>query len=336
MHGRLRKAGAALALGVVAVACGTDGGTRDRELGGLVTAREAASAPDPARAVRDPDELGRALAQPWSTAGKALGPYRLAVKSVVDVREGAVLLEHLDDTTSLEVVDADTYHGVYDNSADYGREVVFLDGALYQRPRYAKWHRRAPETDDEAAQIRDQLASTLGDYYALVARQVELSAKPPVQEAGRAATPIALALAPRPRAAPPAAVTQRAWREDATISAVSGEIVLDQETGLALRGKLSATVGFVRAGKPMSMTIDVEQAVTLGPQTITPPADDQVVATPTRLREVDDRNMLLRGLAPPVGTSAKDPLSGEVRGAGGDPGSAAGSGSGSAAPGGGK
>ena len=326
MHGRPRLVGATLALALGATgACGTDGGTRDRDLGGLVNARRPAAAPDPARAVRDPDELARALAQPWSVAGKGLGPYRLTVKSVVDVHSGAEALEHLDDTMVLDVASADEFHGAYDNSAGYGREVIYTGGLLYQRPRYARWHQRPPETDDEAAQIRDQLAATLGDYYALVARGVELSAKAPVQEAGRAATPVALALAPRPRPAPPAAVAQRAWREDATISAVAGEVVLDQETGLALRGTLSGTIAFVREGKPMTMTIQVEQAIAFGPQTIAPPPEDVTVATPTRLREVDDRNMLLRGLAPPVGTAAPDPLTGEPTTPGAGPGTGAGS-----------
>lgn len=331
---RPSSGGAALAAVVLwtamTAACGTDGGTRDNELGGLVTARRAAAAPDPARATKDPDELGRALAQPWAVAVRALGPHRLTVRSVVEVREGAAVLEHLDDTTTLDVAGADGYHGTYDNSADYGREVVFTGGALYQRPRYARWHKRGPETDDEPARVRDQLAATLGDYYALVARQVELSARAPVQEAGRAATPIALALAPRPRPAPPAAVRQRSWRDGVTVRAVSGEIVLDQATGVALRAKLQGTVEFVRAGKPLTMTVEVEQSVALGPQAIAAPADDQVVATPTRLREVDDRNLLLRGLAPSIGKAATDPLGGEP---GAEPDPAAGSAAGSAAPG---
>ena len=233
------------------------------------------------------------------------------------------MIEHLDDTTTLDVADADTFHGTYANSADYGREAVYLAGALYVRPRYARWHQRGPETDDEPAQIRDQLAATLGDYYALLARGVELSAKGAVQEAGRTATPITLALASRPRAATPAAVTQRSWRDDATVSAVTGEIVVDQATGVPLRARLQGTIGFVRAGQPLTMTIEVEQAVALGPQTVTAPPDEEVVTTPTRLREVDDRNMLLRGLAPSVGTSAPDPLTGAPAGA--DPGRAAGS-----------
>lgn len=314
-------AGVALVALATTAGCSSDGGTRDRDLGGLVTARHGAAAPDAARAARDPDELGRALAQPWTVAVEALGPHRLTVRSVVEVKEGDTLLEHLDDTTTLDVAGADSYHGTYDNSADYGREVVFLAGALYQRPRYARWHQRGPETDAEPATIRDQLASTLGDYYALLARGVELSAKPATQEAGRAATPITLALASRPRAAAPATVTQRAWRDDATVTAVTGDVVLDQATGIALRAHVQGTIAFVRAGKPLTMTVEVEQAVTPGPQTVTAPAADQVVATPTRLREVDDRNMLLRGLAPSVGTAAPDPLAG-----GADPAPAAGPG----------
>jgi hypothetical protein len=327
---RLRLVGsvlAALTAGGAAAACSGDGGTRDRELGGLVTARHAAPAPDPARAARDPDELARALAQPWAVAVAALGPHRLTIRSVVEVKEGQSLLEHLDDTTTLDVGGPDAYHGVYQNSADYGREVVFLAGTLYQRPRYARWHGRAPESDEEPGAIRDQLAATLGDYYALLARGVELSAKGAIQESGRAATPIAIGLAPRAREVPAATVRQRAWRDDARVTAASGEIVLDQAGGFALRARVQGTVAFMRDGKPLTMSIEVEQSVAPGPKTIAAPEADQVVATPTRLREVDDRNFLLRGLAPPVGVAAPDPLGGGAgTGSGGEAGSAAGAG----------
>lgn len=311
-----RAVRAALVAAASLAACTDGGGVRDRELGGLVTAARPAAPPDPARAARDPDELGRLLARPWTRAASGLGPHRLTVRSAVEVKDGAQVVEHLDDTTSLELGDGGAFHATLDNSAGYGREVVWLGGALYQRPRYARWHKRGPETDDEPAAIADQLAATLGDYYALVARGVELSARPPTQEAGRPAVPVALALAPRPRPARPEPLRQRSWRDEARVSAVGGELVLDQATGAALRGKLTGAVDFVRAGRALTMSVEVEWSVALGPQAITPPADEQVVTTPTRLREVDDRNALLRGLAPTVGKAAVDPTTGEAPTAG--------------------
>ncbi len=285
----------ALALG----ACSSSGGASDKELEGLVVA--ATRAPltvDLAKAGRDPATLATALALPWSRAAAQLGDHRLSIATVMEVREGAAVIEQLNDTTTLDLAADGTYHATYENSADYGREVVFIAGTLYLRPRFTRWHQRAPETAVEPTELRDQLVGALGAHVALYAHGLELSDKGVVQQSGRAGRRIELKLAPSPRPAPRPTLVQHAWREGATVEAATGEVVLDDATGLPLRARLDATVGFVRDGKRLTMRLALEQAVVIGTVAVARPEDDQIVATPMRLREVDDRNFLLQGIAP--------------------------------------
>lgn len=300
-----------LATSMLAVALGACGGSGapDRELQGLVTSAATTPKPiDTARAARDGAELARALRQPWRVAAAALGDHRLTVDSSVEVRDGATVLERLGDRTVIESTAGGDYHGKSDNTADYGREVVALGGKLYLRPRYALWHVRAPETDDEVAAIRDQLAAVLGDYTDLVARGLEVSDRGAVQHAGRAAHKLALGLAPSQRGGGKAAVTQRAWRDSVVVKSLVGEVILDDDAGVALAGKLVAEVTFERDGKPLAMAITVDHAVErIAAPAIAAPPVEQTVATPERSREVDDRNALLQGIAPPQGKAATAP-----------------------------
>jgi hypothetical protein len=78
-------------------------------------------------------------------------------------------------------------------------------------------------------------------------------------------------------------------------------VVLDDATGLPLKAHLDATVAFVRDGKRLTMKLVLDQSVAPGTVAVAKPEDEQIVATPVRLREVDDRNMLLQGIAPPAG-----------------------------------
>src|SRR5690606_41945222 len=79
------------------------------------------------------------------------------------------------------------------------------------------------------------------------------------------------------------------------------EIVLDAASGLPLSATLRGVVGFSRDGRRFSMKVSVDGKVTAigSPVAIEPPPADEIVATPERLREVDDRDFLLQGIAPP-------------------------------------
>ncbi len=305
---------------VFVIACGRSQGVPDRDLGGLVVAPAKPGKVDVDAAVKDPDALGVALALPAHTIAGILGPHVTTIAMATHVTENGKPANDLDDTTTIELGDAGAYHAVYTNSADYGREVVFAPGSgsaatsLYLRPRYQRWHARAPEGPDEAQQILDSFAEPVAATWDLVAPGAELSDRGVVQVAGRNGRKIDVKPAGSPRTPAAEPLAQRKWREKRTIDGLTGEIVLDAETGVPLAVKLSGTIGFVRDGRHFSMQVSVQSDVTnIGkPAPITTPGGDDVVATPERLREVDDRDFLLQGIAPPLRKSdAKKPEPGK-------------------------
>jgi hypothetical protein len=84
------------------------------------------------------------------------------------------------------------------------------------------------------------------------------------------------------------------------IEDVSGEVVLDAEKAVPLSVKLTGTISFMRDGRRFKMKITLDEKVTqLTPTAIAAPAKAEVVTTPERMREVDDRDSLLQGIAPP-------------------------------------
>jgi hypothetical protein len=289
-------------LALCATACGRSQGVKDEDLGGLVVAaKPEASAIDVDRAAKEPAELGRALMEPYKTTVAALGPHELAIDTQTTVDEGGKLVWDLADKTRLVLGDAGAYHATYENSADYGREVVFAANKLYLKPRYQRWHARAPETVDEPAQMRDQIADAIGATWDLVAPAAELTDRGTVSIDGRTGRKIEVALSPHPQSPPAEPLTQRKWREGRTITALSGEIVLDADKGVPLSVQLAATVGYTRDGKREAMKLTLaSKASSIGKAgEVLAPATD-VVATPERQREVDDRDFLLQGIAPPL------------------------------------
>jgi hypothetical protein len=284
-------------------ACGRQDGVSDHELGSLVVAPKDRPAPiELARAVRDPAELGRALALPHREVAAALGPHSVGISSSIKVEEAGATVDELSDHTTIELGEGDTFHARHANSADYGREVTYLGGVLYLRPRYQRWHRRAPETPDEPRQLRESFYAVIGATWELIAPGAELTDQGTAEVAGRTGKKIAVKLAPSPRPPAKEPLAHRAWREKRSVDALSGEVVLDADSGVPLRVKLDGTVGFSRDGRRFAMTIAVDSALAAvgHPAELTEPPADQVVTTPERLREVDDRDFLLQGLAPPL------------------------------------
>ncbi len=298
----IRARVASLALWAVA-ACGRAQGVSDQDLGGLVVETKAADKPiDLDAAGRDPAELGRALVRPYRTVVAALPAHTLTITSKTTVEEAGKVTDDLGETTKLALGEGGTYRGEYTNTADYGREVVFVGGKLYLRPRYQRWHARAPESADEPATQRDGFAQAIGATWELLAPAAELTDLGPATVGGRPGRKIAIKQAPSPRANPPEAIAQKKWREQRVIEDVTGEVVLDTEKGAPLSVKLAGSVSFQRDGRRFKMRVSVSSEVGgVGTAVaITPPADEEIVATPERLREVDDRDSLLQGIAPPI------------------------------------
>ncbi len=293
----------AVLLATLALGCGRSEGVPDEKLGGLVIAPKTKAQPiDVARAAKDPAELGRALMLPYRDVVTALGAHTFTISTVTTIEEAGKKVNELTDTTKIEIGTNGAFEAVYTNSADYGREVLFLDGKLYLRPRYQRGHGRAPEHPDEPAQIRDSFYVPIAATWELLAPAAELSDLGTAQVAGRSGKKIAVKLSPNPGRPAEETLTQREWREKRTIDAISGEVVLDADKGVPLSVKLAGTVGFMRDGRRFSMKVSVDgTASAIGAAVaLETPAPDQVVSTPERLREVDDRDFLLQGIAPPL------------------------------------
>ena len=291
---------AALAAGA---ACGRSQGVPDEQLGDLVIDRRGREAPiDVDRAARDPAELGRALARPHAVVAAALGPHTVKLATTNAVLEDGKQVSTLDEQTLIELGERGAFHALYTNSADYGAETVFADGKLYLRPRYQRWHERAPEEPEEPAAIRDRAFGGIAAAWDLLAPGAELVDRGAIELAGRPARKIEVRRAPSPAAPPREPLAQRKWRETRSVDELSGEVILDAEKGVALAVKLSGAVGFTRDGRRRTMKLGIEGGLTaIGTAAaISPPARAEVVATPERLGEVDERDFLLRNIAPPL------------------------------------
>jgi len=312
------------------VACGRSQGIDDKDLGGLVvTTKQADKGFDVAKAAGDPVELGHALTAPYTRTVAVLGAHELAITTETTVEEAGKQVSTLTDTTKLVVGEPRTraFHGTYDNSADYGREVIYADKKLYLKPRYQRWHERTAEAPDEPTTLRDQFADAIGATWELLAPAAELSDRGAQTVDGRAGKKIEIKRMPTPGANPPETLSQRKWREARTIDAVAGEVVIDSDSGVPLSVKLTGAISYLREGKRYTMKVSLTSAVSaIGkPSDITAPTTD-VVATPERLREVDDRDFLLQGIAPPLRKNADGTAVAP------QPKELAGSGAGSAAP----
>lgn len=312
--------GALWALGALAPAlagCGQGGGVPDSELGDLVVARPAQDHPiDVALASREVRELGRAVAMPHSRLAGLLGPHRLLIKSRLEVTEpaqGGRVVEQLADETTLSFASPQAWRGAMDNSADYGREVLFLDGNLYLRARYQRWHQRPPTDEREPDALRDRLGEPAAATWELLAPGIAITDQGAATFAGKPAHKLALSTAARPQKPAREPLAQRKWRESRTVEGIEGELTLDAQSGALYQLSLRGTVGFRRDGRTFSMKLSVQsEVVDLGrAPPLAAPADDDVVQTPGRLHEVDERDRLLDGIAPPLraerGRAAKAP-----------------------------
>lgn len=292
----------AVALGAAAIGCGESDGRPDSELGSLVVAEtESAKPVDVDRAAADPDALAVALAVPHRRVSALLGPHEFRGSSKLVVTEGGKTVDELSDHTSIDI-DADGgVKAVLLNSRDYGREAIFSRGTMYLRPRFGKYHKRPPVDPDEPGRIRDDIYGTLGAYFEPLARRAELTDAGKTTVRGRPARLIKIKTAPEPRKAPAQPHTQRKWREVAAVDSVTGEVSLDSETGVVLSAVLEGELRFTREGRKLAMKLSVTHDISSVGKVakVTAPADQETVATYERSKEFDERESLLRGIAPP-------------------------------------
>lgn len=287
----------------LAASCGRSQGIADRDLGGLVVAEQRATPTiDLDRAGTDPEVLGTALMRPYRETFAALGAHSVSIAMTTRVSEGDKVVSELDEKTLLERDKSGAFYAVYTNSQDYGREVIFVDDKLYLRPRYQRWHGRNPSSPDEPVALADQFYEPIAAAWDLVAPGVALAAKDSVQVAGRPGRAISVSRAASSRQPSPEPLPQRKWREGRTVDDIAGTAVIDAEHGVPLKVNFEGTVGFRRDNRQFKMHVTIHSEVTnIGqPAPIAAPSAAEVVATPERMREADDRDVLLQGIAPPV------------------------------------
>lgn len=283
----------------------SDEGPADPSASGLVHAARPVP-PDVAGAAREPDALVRAVKRPWRDGARGLGAHTFLGTHLIELREGDQVIERIDEKTTLLAADDGALALRYANDRGYGRELFFrpptADAAavIWVRPGFGKFHRRPPAEDDEPWRVADETFATLAADLELYAPGLAIADGGAVTHLGRPARKVTLSLgAPRPAADQPR--PERAWRRTVVVSALAGEVLLDEATGALLEGKLTATGSFERDGKKLTMTVTGTHAVAdLGARVApTFPADADAIDTPRRTTEFVERTELLDGLAPP-------------------------------------
>ncbi len=283
------------------LACGSGSGPSDEDLGGLVKRRKVAVVPvDVAAAATDPAELRRALMQPHSRIAGGLGAHSFRGTSKLRVTAGDEVVRSLDDETAIDYAANGDFRAILDNSREYGRHALFVDGTLYLRPRFGKYHQRPPTSDDEPAGIRDDIYATLGDYFDLVSAAAAPDDLGSVTADGRSGRKIELVMSDSPLQRTETA-SQKQWREQAEVLTVKGFVVLDDATGAVLDGALQGEVVFTQEGTTYTLSVEVTHKVTVTSTVeVAAPPEDKTVATRMRPHDLEQRDQLLEGIAPPL------------------------------------
>lgn len=296
--------GALVSALVVAFGCtGSGSGIPDDELGSLVLGSDTRGRGiDVARAGRDADELLRAALLPHERVRQALGAHRFRSKVSTRVSAGGQEVEALEVETSIDTAADGAFHARSQNSRDYGFEVVFAGGDLYLAPRYSRFHRRAPERASEPEDIRANMYGELGAHLELLARALTVDDRGVQPLGGRSAHQLAITKAARAREPAGEVLEHRKWRDTVIVDEARGELFLDQETGIPLRAMVHGAVSFERDGQHFVMSFDVEHEISdIGAAVqVEAPPEDRWVRTPLRSTEVDERDLLLEGIAPPT------------------------------------
>jgi hypothetical protein len=274
-------------------ACGLACGREQRAAPAAAETGRATTTFDVTRVLADPAALQAAV----DRSPRALLPsFRLRGTSSVRVAQAGEPVAQLDEEALVERAPGGELHAFYGNSREQGRELFAAGGQVWVRPRYGKFHQRLPAEPDEAGRVADETAGTLAAYLELVLPSARLSDGGAVTAAGRQARKVVLARgAARPGGGD-------GWRGTIDVSALDGELVLDEATGAVLHGRLAARLSFTRESRTFDLTLTATHALEEvgGALVITPPSEAESSPTPRRSTEADDREELLGGLAPPA------------------------------------
>jgi hypothetical protein len=303
---RLCTPGSALLLGALLVwGCSSEGeGRPDKDLGDLVISPSTEfPTVDLEKVSQGHQPLLDAVALPHAWVSESLGAHKVEGKSTVQVKEGDTIIEELEDTLLIDIDGENHFVATLDNSKDYGRHAIFDGESLYLRPRFGKYHGRAPQSDDEASEIRNQIFAGASDYLALFSSQLEVSDKGSQTLGGRAVRQVALKLAPKAhKKSKPPEHSQSLWRASIEVQAIEGLISFDAETGVPLSLEFQGSIKYTRDKRRFEMILQASRSISdiAHQRAIAAPAADMVLRIPARQQELAERDQILQGIAPPA------------------------------------
>ncbi|MCC6749012.1 MAG: hypothetical protein IT371_15235 [Deltaproteobacteria bacterium] len=251
-----------------------------------------------------------ALEQPLSALRPRLGGHRTVAHSVLVARAPGSPERRVEQSVDLRVTSAGQFSAVKHTDPQYGQEVVFAGGWLYSRLRHHKFVRRKPTSAREPEAIADRLHGLLPAYLRLLRRFVELQPAGELTYLGRRARRVRLGLAAKPAAGEPEGGPATRWRKTIAVQELSGEALLDRDTGVPLRVKLAAVWSYVppavgpaptgiptrfAEGQAGRMTLAFEQRVSQigNVSAVELPPAAEVAQLPPRLRLELERQMLV-------------------------------------------
>ena len=223
-----------------------------------------------------PPEAVGPLAAGHDAVLRRLGGHRMLAHSRIRMSDGRDLVEDW----TLEADGRGNYHLEHTNSADLGKEAVFLDGVLYTRHRFGTFLERGKERET-ADRLREEAWGVLGAYVEMLSPWLDITA-----EGGR----LTLAKAPSRRAVAlrDAELPQRQWRRTLEVQSLKGWVLLDGD--VPTDAELRASYSFTRDGKAGRAELEYTRYLTRGVLDVARP---QAIPTPTRRRIEPDRQRLL-------------------------------------------
>jgi hypothetical protein len=162
------------------------------------------------------------------------------------------------------------FHALVQNSRDQGLEVMRVQGAVYARSRYGKFRQRLRDRG-MAERERDDVFGALRDVDSLFRGRIKLESVGTATHEGRTAVKYAVSLAPvtaaienvvslPPLAQPkngadPSTQRRQLFFEKRVPSALSGELLVDAQTGVVLKAKLDGKLEVPATEKEKGATV---------------------------------------------------------------------------------
>jgi hypothetical protein len=198
-------------------------------------------------------------------------------------------------TTDVWVDRSGNYRFREQNDRDGGREVVLYGRELAVALRYGKMIRRVAEEPEPSRLLEEALGAPFA-VFDLVARRSRVMRAGTELVGGARASVYELQPSDGRGAGPaPAFEGLRKWRNNATIDAAQGRVVVDDVSGALLRCDLTARFTTPADPKPVEGTVEVHTVLSGVASTAPierPPAEDLAM----RQRTLPEQKELLRGL----------------------------------------